>query len=96
MTWKSRKSSRTSLEAEDRKSSRIVRRAILEAVENQLAMDDPPETKQTLDRLMAAGYSRQEAVKMIGGALTEEMWEMLHEQKEHDPKRYKARLDKLS
>lgn len=95
MTWKSRKSSKTSLEAEDRKSSQIVRRAILGAVENQLTADDPPETRQTLERLIAAGYSRQQAMKMIGGALTEEMWEMLHDQKEHDPARYKARLDRL-
>ena len=95
MAWKSRKSSRTSLDAEDRKSSRIVRRAILEVVENQLAMGEPPETQKTLDRLMAAGYSRPQAMKMIGGALLEEMWEIMHEQKEHDPVRYKARLDKL-
>ena len=34
--------------------------AILETVENQLQSDDPPETRQTLERLKRAGFSDEE------------------------------------
>src|SRR6266567_3979216 len=37
--------------------------AILEVVENQIRASDPPETRQTFERLLAAGYSRKEAVE---------------------------------
>ena len=73
-----------------------VKAAILEVVENQLRENDPPETKQTLERLLAAGYSRKVAVEMIGSAVTEEIWAVLFEEKTFDPVRYKAELDKLS
>lgn len=69
--------------------------AILEVVENQIRDDNPPETRQMLERLMAAGYSRQEATKMIGSAVVEEIWAILHDNKEFDPVRYRAELDKL-
>jgi hypothetical protein len=43
-----------------------LQQAILEVVENQLRANDPPETRQTLDRLLASGYSRKDAIKLIG------------------------------
>jgi len=39
---------------------------ILQAVDNQLRANDPPETKQTLDRLISEGYSKKEAKELIG------------------------------
>ncbi len=54
--------------------------AILEVVENQIRDDNPPETRQTLERLLAAGYSRQQAIEMIGSSLVEEIWAILHDQ----------------
>ncbi len=72
-----------------------VKRAILEVVENQLRTNDPPETRQTLQRLLAIGYSRQEAVEMIGSAVAAEIWHMLHEKEAYDPVHYQAALRKL-
>jgi hypothetical protein len=72
-----------------------LKKAILEIVENQLNANDPPETKKTLKRLMAAGYSREQAKEMIGTAVTGEIWEVLHNNKESDPQRYAALLDDL-
>ncbi len=72
-----------------------VKRAILEVVENQLRANDPPETRQTLQRLLAVGYSRQEAVEMIGSAVAAEIWYMLREKEAYDPVRYQAALRKL-
>ncbi len=68
---------------------------ILEVVENQIRASDPPETRQTFERLLAAGYSRQEAVEMIGSALVEEIWGMLHDNKPFDRRRFSALLEKL-
>ena len=58
--------------------------AILEVVENPIRASDPPETRQTFERLLAAGYSRKQAMEMIGSALVEEIWGMLHERKPFD------------
>ncbi len=55
--------------------------AILEVVENQIREDNPPETRQTLERLLAAGYSRQQAIEMIGSAVVGEIWAVLHDNK---------------
>ncbi len=69
--------------------------AILEVVENQIRDDDPPETRQTLERLLAAGYSRQQAIEMIGSALVEEIWAILHDHKLFDRTRFAALLEQL-
>ena len=70
--------------------------AILEVVENQLRENNPPETQQTLERLLAAGYSRKQAIEMIGSAVMEEIWGVLHERKPFDRTRFTALLEKLS
>src|SRR2546422_2047152 len=72
-----------------------LKEAILEVVENQLRDNNPPETRQTLERLLAAGYSRRQAVEMIGSAVVEEIWNVLHEGKAFDPVRFRALLEKL-
>lgn len=72
-----------------------VRAAILQIVENQLRNDDPPDTKQTLERLLAAGHTRDAAVAMIGTAVTTEIWEILHEHKTFDLASYISALKEL-
>ena len=72
-----------------------LKKAILEVVENQITADDPPETRKTLKRLMAAGYSRKQAAEMIGTAVTSEIWEVLHNNRAFDTERYAALLDEL-
>ncbi len=69
--------------------------AILEVVENQLRENNPPETGQTFERLLAAGYSRQRAREMIGAAVVEEIWNVLHEKKPFDHVRFVGLLEKL-
>ncbi len=68
---------------------------ILEVVEDQIRNDNPPETRQTLERLLAAGHSRQQAVEMIGSALVEEIWAILHNHKPFDRARFSALLEQL-
>ena len=69
--------------------------AILEVVENQIREGDPPETRQTLERLLAAGYSRKQATEMIGSAVVEEIWAVLHDHKPFDRARFVGLLEKL-
>jgi len=72
-----------------------LKKAILEVVENQLKANDPPVTRKTLKRLLAAGYSRQQAVERIGTAVMGEIWEVLHNNQPFDLERYTALLDEL-
>ncbi len=72
-----------------------LKKVILEVVASQIRENNPPEVRQTLDRLLAAGYSRKTAKEMIGSALVEEIWSVLHEQQPYNHERYCAALDKL-
>ncbi len=69
--------------------------AILEVVENQIRDGNPPETRQTLERLLAAGYSRKQATEMIGSAVVGEIWAVLHDHKPFDRARFTALLEQL-
>ena len=44
---------------------------------------------------MAAGYSRQEAVEMIGSVVVSEIWHILHDQEMFDRERFVGALEKL-
>ena len=82
--------------AEEHATNPYLKETILEVVENQLRENNPPETRQTLERLLSAGYTRPEAVELIGSALVEEIWQMMHARKPFDPVRFQAALDKLA
>ena len=79
-------------------NDKTVRDAFMEVVVNQLETGDPPETKATLDRLMADGNSRGEAMQLIAAVARKEMQEMMSEGRAFDNARYAkllARLPKL-
>lgn len=78
-----------------KKHSQVLKKAILEVVDNQLAANDPPETKQTLERLISEGYSESEAKEFIGAVVVSEVFEVLQAQEVFDEKRYVAALNKL-
>jgi len=69
--------------------------AIIEAVENQLAENDPPETKKTLDRLMTTGESRENAMRYIASALSIEIFEAFKNNNPYDEERYIKNLKAL-
>jgi len=75
------------------------RAAILEVVDNQLRQLDPPETKETYDRLRAEGISDDEAKRLLGCVVATEIFEVLKRGQPFDPARYAsalARLPKMS
>jgi hypothetical protein len=48
--------------------------AIFEVVDNQMTAGEPPETKETFDRLLGEGYSEEDARKLIGQAICVEIY----------------------
>jgi hypothetical protein len=72
-----------------------LRRAILEVVDNQLRDNSPPETNETLKRLMAEGRSRKEAVELIACVVSTEVFEVLKSGRPHDNARFVAALQAL-
>lgn len=72
-----------------------LKKAILQVVSNQLRLNNPPETKETLDRLISEGYSRQEARELIGAVVSAHIYEMLKEQHEFNNTKYVNDLKRL-
>lgn len=72
-----------------------IKTAIIEVVENQLELNDPPEIKETLDRLVSEGYSSQESKELIGNVVVVEVFEVLKDGKPFDLDRYVAALHRL-
>ncbi|MCF6251208.1 MAG: hypothetical protein L3J75_08070 [Methylococcaceae bacterium] len=69
--------------------------AIVEVVENQLTDNNPPETKQTLERLMKSGESRENAIRYIASVLSIEIFGVLKHQKSYNNERYIKNLKAL-
>jgi predicted nucleic-acid-binding protein len=72
-----------------------LRASFLEVVDNQLKANDPPETRQTLDRLIAQGISREEAKKYISQAVCIEVFNVLKHNATFDQARYVRNLQRL-
>ena len=69
--------------------------AIMQVVDNQLRANEPPETKQTLDRLLSEGHCEEEAKRLIGCVVSFEISDMLKEQEEFDLERFVSALHAL-
>jgi len=69
--------------------------AVLEIVENQLKGNDPPETRQTYERLIEEGQSKSEAKRLIACVVTSEIYDVMKEEKPFNHKRFVDALNKL-
>jgi len=69
--------------------------AIVEIVENQLKENNPPDTQITLDRLMAEGETRENAMRHIASALVIEIYGTLKNQEPFNEARYLKNLSGL-
>lgn len=72
-----------------------VNRLILEVVENQLKSLAPIQTKETFDRLLAQGFSEEDAKHLIGAALVAEMRLVVSEGKPFQEKRFISMMSNL-
>ncbi|MFH1866432.1 MAG: hypothetical protein ABIK85_11180 [Candidatus Eisenbacteria bacterium] len=69
--------------------------AMIDVVDNQIRESDPPETAQTLQRLMGEGHSELETKKLIAAVVAIEIYGMLKHGEEFDCARYVDALRKL-
>lgn len=68
---------------------------LLEVVDNQLNDNDPPETRETLNRLIADGYSEEKAKERIASVLVTHIYDVMHDSKQFDAEKYKRDLSEL-
>lgn len=64
-------------------------------VMNQITNNDPPQTRFTYNKLTAQGYSHLEAIHKIAYVVIKEIWNIIHENRPFDEKKYVNELKKL-
>ncbi|MCB0523372.1 MAG: hypothetical protein R3A50_08500 [Saprospiraceae bacterium] len=74
---------------------KAVKQAVEELINNQIATKAPPETKETLDRLLADGMSKEEARKLIGQCILIELFYVYKHKKPFGAERYVRNLKNL-
>ena len=72
-----------------------MRKMFFEIIDNQIRDNNPPETKQTLDRLISEGFSGEQAKEMIGVVVVSEIFDVLKNEEEFNEQRYIAALNNL-
>jgi yecA family protein len=65
------------------------------AVENQVAMGDPPATRATLERLVDAGIDRMTAIQVMGEVMADSLDVALLARKKHDEAAYVQALEQI-
>jgi hypothetical protein len=76
-------------------STEIIREQIFEIIKNQIESNTPPETRQTLKRLVDSGYNDQDARMLIGQCVAVELFSVLKLEKPFNNDRYVLNLKKL-
>jgi len=59
------------------KVNKHLHNSIMEVVDNQIRSNDPPETKQTFERLVKSGISKIDAKKYIGQCVGVELFHVM-------------------
>jgi hypothetical protein len=77
------------------RTSKRLNAAVMEIVANQLRAGDPPQTRQTYDRLKAGGLPDEEVRRLIGCVVVNEIFEILKLGKPYDAARFVAALERL-
>jgi hypothetical protein len=75
--------------------SEIARNAIFEILDNQLALGNPPETREAFARLLADGHSEQEVRRLIACVVASEIFAVVQEGLEFDSNKYAQALSAL-
>ena len=79
----------------DSPDGQLAGESVVEVIENQLRENNPPETMRTLDRLMAMGETRENAIRYIACVLSVEIFEAMKNQSPYDEERYIKNLTAL-
>ena len=79
----------------DRRKVKRVRAELRQILQNQMDAGEPPETKQTFERLRAAGVPEDEVWRLMSGVLAGELATMMREERLYDRDRYVRGLGSL-
>ena len=79
----------------DEVGKKHVREELFKVIEYQMREGSPKETKQTFDRLSAAGYSRKETMRLIACVLIAELYDIVKDKRTYDEAIYVKRLKAL-
>jgi len=77
------------------KESVFSEEAVLKEIKDQIENNDPPETKQTYNRLMKEIKNHDEVMEYLGVVMRSEILEILISKKPFNRKRYVERLNRL-
>jgi hypothetical protein len=77
------------------KKNEILHKQIIGIVENQLRANKPPITKQTYQRLLDEGISRENAKKYIGQCVAVEIFHVFKSQEPFNEERFTKNLKNL-
>lgn len=77
------------------KHNPILKAVYIEAVETQLRDNNPPETRQTFDRLRSEGVSEKDAKLLIGSVIAVETYEIMKSGTSFNHKRFVRNLNRL-
>ena len=70
-------------------------KAIIEAVKEQMRINEPPETKLNFDRLLVMGYPEEDVYKMLASALACEIYAVMKHKRSYNNTLYVSNLNKL-
>jgi hypothetical protein len=70
-------------------------KTILEVVRNQIRDNDPPESRQTFERLKNEGYTADEARRLISTAVTVELFHIMRDRESFNRERFLWNLTHL-
>jgi Domain of unknown function (DUF1841) len=69
--------------------------ALHQIVASQLLVGDPPETWQTVQRLVGLGYDWHNIMHMIAAVVSDDLYQAMNEHRPFDPGDYARRLNEL-
>ena len=75
--------------------TRRLQQAITEVIQTQIRDGSPPETKDTLKRLMHEGFSEHQALQLIGHVVAREIFDVIQQGKPYNEQEYIKRLKDL-
>ena len=72
-----------------------LREEMYKVVRNQIRQNDPPETKQTYDRLIKEGFPEEEVMRQLAMAVAAEVYDIMTNKEPFNEERYIKRLNNL-
>lgn len=76
-------------------ANKELKKSILEIVDNQIKTKNPKCTNETFGRLVASGYTIQEAKERIAEVLLDEIYIILKEKKTFNEERFAEQLKRI-